>query len=243
MTLKELRGLCLLEVGGNLANSVNMPDANGGVRKAIRETVRALNGLERSTTIVTTSGTREYGTDSYFPSDFMAVEGVHDDTNDHWLKLIHFDQQLVSSTGTPEEYYIRNRKVGFEREPDVTITLTMYYRGFGDDVTNDTDVVLPEYSLADDDSLWDAIAHQFAYNVWSKKLSDFEHDGNEKGIVIANNAMNRHEKKMLQERHRFAEQLDGWNQDQAFQVDLPSGYFAESESFITVDHGRVIRRR
>ncbi len=242
MTLKELRSKCQIQIG-NLNPKVWMPDTDGEVRTAVRETVRYLGGMPRDTEITTVSGTREYDTDSGFPSDFMADEGVHDDTNNNWLKRVTFKDQLYNSTGTPDEYYIRGRVIGFEREPDVIIVMTLYYKGFGDDVTGDADTILSEFSIADDDPLWKAITHQFAHEYWNRKASEAAQKVDMPGLQIANAEMARHERKALEYRHRVKVQILHNNQNESGQVDLPANYFTQSRAFIKLDHGRVLRRR
>lgn len=242
MTLKELRSKCLMQTG-NLSPTVLLPDLNNAVRSAVRDCVRYLGGMPRDTEITTVSGTREYGTDAGFPEDYMADEGVHDDSNDNWLKRGSFKESLFSSTGTPSEYYIRGRVIGFEREPDSAITLTLYYKGFGDDVTSDSADILSEFSFADDDSLWEAITHQFAYEFWSRKLSEASTKMDTTGMQVAQGEMVRHEQRALEMKHKAKVQILENNQNEAGQVDLPADYFSQSKAFIKLDHGRVLRRR
>ena len=220
-----------------------MPDLNSEVRTALRATTGYIGGIERETTITTVIGTRSYDKDTGgFPSDFMADEGVHDDTNETWLKRADFKDRLYTTTGAPKEYYIRGRKLWFEREPDAVIKLTFFYRGTGDDVTTDEGVILAELSLEDDDPLWKAIIYEFVHNFWEVKYATEALKDNIEGMKIAEAVSGRYEKKALRMRHEFLVRQSK-NQSQGDQTSLPSDYFPESTAYLKTDHGRVFLRR
>ena len=110
-------------------------------------------------------------------------------------------------------------------------------------MTADDGAVLSDLPLEDDDPLWKAIVHQYAYEYWSNRLSEAEQKADVEQMKICNMAMDRHERRALHFRHIFSEEWTKRNQDQAFQTSLPADYFTQSDAFITLDHGRIVRRR
>ena len=85
MTLKELRGKWLREIQ-DLTPDVIIPDANALIREAVRSTIKPCGGIQRTATIITVSGTREYNVATGgFPTDFMRVYRVYDNTSGYIL--------------------------------------------------------------------------------------------------------------------------------------------------------------
>ena len=239
MTLKELRGRCRIAAGDHNTD-VHTPDLNGDVRAAVRKAVRYAGGMERTSEITTVSGTREYGTDAGFPSDFMKIQGIHDDTQDVWLDQRGFRDKLFSSTGDSLEFYIRAKQVILTKEPDSVNVLTMYYVGSGDDVTGDEDTILSEFSIPDDDPLWKAVTHEYAARYWDNRLAEAEGKMQTVLIKVAERALARHTVAALENRQLFRKEVNEMNRNKATQTALPRAYFIQSDE---MDHGIHLRRR
>lgn len=238
MTLKGLRSKCLLSIRQHVITDV-LPDVDGAVRASLRFVVRELGGFEREDSISSVVGTREYD----LPTDFMACEGLHDDTNDRWLSFVTLPQRFEDSTGDAYEYYIRAKKVGFELIPANIVEYTMMYLGYGDNVTSDDDTILSEHSIDDDDSLWDPIVYRFGCVYWDKVLADAEIAGDKDRMGVATAAYDRRLFQMNKALLKYRQQLSDDNADQAMQSTLPGPYFLTNDQYMSKDHGRIVRRR
>ncbi len=250
MRLSDLRGLCLVEIH-DINPTPYIPNLNDEVRKCIRSLTSYIGGIPRETTLTTVANYREYGTTldmgmnssikSGFPTDFLSIERIINEDDVH-LTRIDFRQRIEDSTGTPQRYYLRGFRVGFDLIPDAAYTHHFFYRGLGDDVTNDSAAVIPELGLMDDDEGWDAIKYQFAENFWKSKYARAALNADATTMSIASGMKNEYHIQALKARHKFAIRMDGANKDQASQVSLPGGYFEASQEIISLDHERTIHR-
>lgn len=226
MTLKELKGQCLLQIQ-NLKPAI-MPDITGEVQRSIRDLLRKTGGIFRSTTLTTVSGTREYGiaATTPFPSDFLSVVSLYRST----IKLdfiYHRERNESTSLGTPNSYYIlpRGRGVGFDVIPNDAYSIIFNYYGLGDNVSADDDVVLGDLCIMDDDSVWDAIVYDFAkrYLRYLRMSALSKRDDGLVGICTA--MLSSYDLDYRTAKAYAVQALNDYNQDKEPPIELPEDYF------------------
>jgi hypothetical protein len=245
MTLKGIRSICghRLQV---LGYGAEIPDENDLVRKSLRSFGRSIGGFKRIKSFDTTANIREYGVTavagsigSGFPEDFIQMSSVARVESDAQIPIdeIDYADRVESTTGTPVAYYLQARRIGFEHIPDAVYTIRQFYKGSGDSVTADEDVVLGELPIMDDDVIWDAISEGYVVEYWTIKRTQAERDKDIESLKWAEQAISTHTSEMNQLRFAARAQLLSIYTANHAQVKLPSGYFNFGDG-----HGRLVKR-
>jgi len=242
MTLKELRGKCLIEIQNFNPESL-IPDLDGVVRESIRALISPLGGMQRSTTFDTVAGTREYGTSDGFPTDFLRMLTVYRDTT-RLRPMYKRERNESTGQGGPSYYYIFSREIGFNVVPGSVYTMTLNYMGLGDDVITDSGVVLGELSIMDDDPAWKAITNHFAIEYYNLKRAEAINKFDTNIASLLNSVIESKRKDFWDNKAALIRRVRSYNADRAFKFDLPDDYFGVDRQSFTErasNDGDVIR--
>lgn len=243
MTLKELRNKW--QIGVQDFNPITtVPDLNALTREGIRALTRATGGIQRSTTITTIAGTREYDTDNSFPTDFIAVESVWYGT----IELLPIDRRgriQSSSQGTPGYYYIWARSIGFDIIPNDTLSITLNYFGTSDDVSSDSDIVLEELSILDDDPLWSAITDYCELKYFQLLRAKAVQQRDRDGLLMLKSLIFDKKKEYKNSKAYAVQQIAKYNAHRAIQFEMPEDFFDINRNSFTErasNEGDITRR-